>query len=170
MERYTVPKDILCHYSSFFDRCFNGGFREAREGKLIMREESIEHFELLLEYVLSGKTPTGFKASKHDAMSLDRCIRYIEFCERYDVSEAGLAVYDTLVKVLKNSGSTLLNLGHVETIFRVYPEYHRFRALIAKAVINGTFNGNSALADQAGIVMGFREEMQKQSRLYPRWR
>lgn len=25
---YTIPKDLLCHYSPYFVACFNGGFRE----------------------------------------------------------------------------------------------------------------------------------------------
>ena len=30
-KHYRVPKDILCYYSTYFDRCFNGQVKEAKE-------------------------------------------------------------------------------------------------------------------------------------------
>jgi hypothetical protein len=44
-----LPKDILCHYSRYFDRCFNGNFEESKEQKLNLPEDKPEWFELLLD-------------------------------------------------------------------------------------------------------------------------
>lgn len=48
---YRLPKDILCHYSLYFDRCFNGHFKEAIEQELTLREDLPEFFDLLLDYM-----------------------------------------------------------------------------------------------------------------------
>jgi hypothetical protein len=51
-QHYSVPKDVLAHYSAYFDRCFNGGFLEAKEKKLTLAEDKVENFETLLDYAL----------------------------------------------------------------------------------------------------------------------
>ncbi len=56
IKHYSVLKNLLCYYSSYFDRCFNGGFKEAKEQKLALPEDSVEDFEILLHYVLTGYT------------------------------------------------------------------------------------------------------------------
>jgi BTB/POZ domain len=53
-KHYSLPKLLLCHYSQFFDRCFNGGFAEAISQSLDLPGDRVEDFEILLEYILRG--------------------------------------------------------------------------------------------------------------------
>jgi hypothetical protein len=60
-KHYSLPKLLLCHYSDFFDCCFNGNFAEAQSQKLELPEDLVEEFEILLEYMLSGGWVKGLK-------------------------------------------------------------------------------------------------------------
>jgi hypothetical protein len=54
---YNLPKLLLCHYSDFFESCFNGGFVETLSQKLELPEDKVEDFEILLEFMLRGTSP-----------------------------------------------------------------------------------------------------------------
>ena len=56
-KHYNLPKLLLCHYSDFFDSCFNSGFYETLSQTLYLPEDRIEEFEILLEFMLRGVTP-----------------------------------------------------------------------------------------------------------------
>ena len=52
VQAFHLPKDILCYYSTYFDRCFHGGFKEAAEQQLTLPEDRIEYFQHLLDYMI----------------------------------------------------------------------------------------------------------------------
>lgn len=58
---YNLPKLLLCHYSDFFECCFNGNFAEAQSQKLELPDDQVEEFEFLLEYMLRGSSMKGIK-------------------------------------------------------------------------------------------------------------
>jgi hypothetical protein len=60
-KHYHLPKLLLCHYSDFFDSCFNGGFIETLSQTLYLPEDRIEDFEILLEFMLRGTSPGSIK-------------------------------------------------------------------------------------------------------------
>jgi hypothetical protein len=60
-KHYRPPKLLLCHYSDFFDCCFNGNFAEALSQKLELPEDLVEEFEILLEYMLRGSCLKAIK-------------------------------------------------------------------------------------------------------------
>ena len=47
-KHYRVPKDILCYNSTYFDRCFNGQVKEAKEQKLSLPEDRPEFFQRVI--------------------------------------------------------------------------------------------------------------------------
>ncbi|KAE9379034.1 hypothetical protein N431DRAFT_434036 [Stipitochalara longipes BDJ] len=61
---YNLPKLLLCHYSDFFDTCFNGGFMETLSQKLYLPDDKIEDFEILLEFMLRGTSPGSIKLTE----------------------------------------------------------------------------------------------------------
>jgi hypothetical protein len=66
-KHYNLPKLLLCHYSDFFDSCFNGGFIETLSQTLYLPEDRIEDFEILLEVMLRGTSPGSIKLTEVSA-------------------------------------------------------------------------------------------------------
>ncbi|KAL2074346.1 hypothetical protein VTL71DRAFT_8124 [Oculimacula yallundae] len=57
IKHYRLPKLLLYYYSPYFDRCFNGGFKEGTEQKLELPDDKIEDFEVIIEYMLRSTIP-----------------------------------------------------------------------------------------------------------------
>jgi hypothetical protein len=55
-KHFNLPKDILCYYSSYFERCFNGRFEEGEEQKLTLPEDKLDYFQILLDYMFLGSS------------------------------------------------------------------------------------------------------------------
>lgn len=72
-KHYNLPKLLLCHYSDFFDVCFNGNFAEAQSQKLELPDDQVEEFELLLEYMLRGGSMKGIKFTEVLEDPFPRC-------------------------------------------------------------------------------------------------
>ncbi|CAD6441483.1 fb9c511d-125a-416a-99e0-912d3ab13f02 [Sclerotinia trifoliorum] len=56
-KKYIVHKRILCDQSEFFDAGFNGGFKEATEGKMYLPEDDPIAVADLIEYLYRGSLP-----------------------------------------------------------------------------------------------------------------
>ncbi|KAF7886919.1 uncharacterized protein EAF02_003566 [Botrytis sinoallii] len=48
---FRVYKDILCNEVKFFDRMFDGNFKEAKENTAILPEDDLEVFDMLMSWV-----------------------------------------------------------------------------------------------------------------------
>jgi hypothetical protein len=46
---HTQPKNLLCYYSSFFDKAFTSGFREATESTIRLPECSDMTFKMTVQ-------------------------------------------------------------------------------------------------------------------------
>lgn len=54
LQVFTVHKDLICRSSEFFQKAFNGGFSEAREGRMTLPDECPMVFEAFYEWLYSG--------------------------------------------------------------------------------------------------------------------
>lgn len=54
-KHYLLLKLLLCYYSRFFDKCFNGPFIEGQTQKLDLPDDRVGFFEIMLECTLHGK-------------------------------------------------------------------------------------------------------------------
>jgi hypothetical protein len=156
---YSVPKDLLCYYSNYFDRCFNGGFMEATHQMLILEEDAIADFELLLDYILTGSIAAHFDQSQSDEAALNKCMTFIEYADKYDVADVGLAVYDALMKILHCNGSVVLKPTHIEIVYAAFPKGHRLRTLIASTAMKAVFGNERLYKQQVQDVDGFAAEV-----------
>lgn len=113
-KHFVLPKLLLCHYSKYFERCFNGGFKEAETQELALPEDEVYYFEALLEVMLQGKISEGF-ANKEvrfltsrviyyvgDRIScrnllIKKCLDLLRYADKYDLGAlAADIVYDPL--------------------------------------------------------------------------
>lgn len=98
-EYRSVPKDLLCSYSPFFDRCFNGSFREAHEQKLELPEEKIEDFDIFLEFILRGTIAVkpGLRGAEE---TISQCLDFLKFADKYQLGDVSEAIFKPLFDAL----------------------------------------------------------------------
>lgn len=97
---------------------------------------------MLLDYILTGHVSSAIKAKVNNQAGLDKCINFIEYADMYFIREAGMALYDSLVKIIESS-KAVLKSNHITTVFRIFPERHAMRSLVAKASLNAEFKGQA---------------------------
>ncbi|PVH88242.1 hypothetical protein DL98DRAFT_628101 [Cadophora sp. DSE1049] len=51
---FTVPKDLLCQNSKFFDRALNGKFKEGVEQTIRLPEDTVMAFQMMLQWIYTG--------------------------------------------------------------------------------------------------------------------
>ncbi|KAF7956583.1 hypothetical protein EAE96_003917 [Botrytis aclada] len=51
---FRVHKSFLCNKMPYFDKMFNGGFKEAKDNSAKFPEDLLESFDILIEWVYSG--------------------------------------------------------------------------------------------------------------------
>jgi hypothetical protein len=158
---------MLCYYSTYFDRCFNGGFREAKEQKLVLPEDRIDYFQLLLDYVfISGGEL--IRAEGDGKQQMKYYMDFIEYAGKYDLIGAIQIISGALKDLIKASfRGTKVNLllapVHIEIIFRVLPEGHELRGLVAVLALKfGLVSG--LYKSQEKTVDGFAAEILNQLR------
>ncbi|PVH86916.1 hypothetical protein DL98DRAFT_582234 [Cadophora sp. DSE1049] len=132
-KHYSLPKDLLCYHSTYFDRCFNGEFKEAKESKLELLEDDVEDFEILLEYLLRGSLQLDDIKVKGEAAKLnDMCRRYmelLEYADKYNMHHGiGELLYEPLKARLAYDNRILPR--DVELVFRVLRKGNKLRELI----------------------------------------
>ncbi|KAE8448421.1 hypothetical protein EG329_009486 [Mollisiaceae sp. DMI_Dod_QoI] len=172
-KHYSLPKDLLCHYSTYFDRCFNGAFKEANQQKLSLPEDKVKDFEVLMEYMLSGTTAT-FEVTEIGGAAVVACMDFLRYADKYTMGYVGQIIEEPLRKALEH----LSNLAHqvkkpkdpvrpegitgddIELVFRTSPANSRLRAVVVLGAIayNGP-KGMSRFVKQEQTVDGFAAEV-----------
>jgi hypothetical protein len=69
-----------------------------------------------------------------------------------------MAAYDRLVNILK-SREVILRANDIRTVFKVFPEKHAMRELIAKAALNTHISEKATYSQLERDVGGFDREM-----------
>jgi hypothetical protein len=98
-KHHSMPRLLLCHYSDYFDRCFNGMFTEAQSQKLTLPEDNVEDFEMILEYMLHG-TARPIAMEETGTEGVKRCMEVLEYAGKYNLGGVCEAVHDPLKAAL----------------------------------------------------------------------
>jgi hypothetical protein len=180
-KHYNVPKLLLCHYSSYFDCCFNGSFKEAKTQKLELPEDKVEDFEILLEYMLRGTITECILFTQKQGQPIQRCMNFLEYADRYSVREAYNAVHEPLKKILEDAAALhdeglfkgifrTITPSDIELVFRVAPKDSPLRSLVTKGALAamGSFKSD-AFKKQEQEVDGFAAELLFQIRICVRF-
>jgi len=169
-KHYRLPKNLLCSSSSYFDRCFNGAFAEAQTQTLTLEEDLIAHWEILLEFIYSGKVATNAVNFEvpigSDILKVDKCMDFMEYADKYDLGGASIAVHDCLQQSFKpqRGYKPIFPDGLIELVFRVVPPGSQLRALVTKAALNHDIH---KFKKQEVEVHGYAAEVLAQLRIGP---
>lgn len=171
-KHYSAPKLLLCHYSDYFDRCFNGRFVEGQSQKLTLPEDNVEDFEIILEYMLHGGAAGPIAVKEAGTEGVKRCMEFLEYADKYNLGGVcDAAVYEplkaALVQQVDPSGwasyRVMIEASQIELVFRICLPGSPVRVLIAQAAISA--KGIRVLSDfekQMQEVEGFALEMFRQ--------
>lgn len=167
---YSLPKNLLCHYSEFFEKCFHGTFIEGQTQKLTLPEDRVEDFDLLLEYMLHGKITNKVSIKNTDAEGLDECVRFIEYFDKYNLSEAAVVIIEPLQQIIKPGYaqakvSVAIEPSHIERVFQATTSGSILRSLFTQAALSYKgLQGSGAYQKQVDQIPEFAAEMLRQIR------
>jgi len=130
-ETFQLPKLLLCYYSPYFDRAFNGEFIEAAEQSIHMQETSIEAFQALIQFIYISQIT--FSTSMTDWK--DRLTLLLEFLKTADeITLLGdFEPFFAQVKEMLIKAGQPLRL-HVEKAMEL-PTGHAARKLVVDACV-----------------------------------
>jgi hypothetical protein len=171
-KHYNLPKLLLCHYSKYFDRCFNGPFVEGQTQKLELPEDNVEYFEFLLEYMLRGKFPDTPPVACCDGFTTYRWLEFLQYADKYDFGDVSGVVFERLKKRLSWLASSGRLKGYhevdaqcIEVVFTAAPAGSLLRALIVQAALSDKgVDGLKVFAKQEERLEGYAAELLKQIR------
>ncbi|KAL2074345.1 hypothetical protein VTL71DRAFT_8123 [Oculimacula yallundae] len=154
---YRLPKDLLSHYSPYFDRCFGGEFKEAKEKKLEL---------------FGGPDQSNSKKAVKLSMAM------IAYADRFDMGEFFCQllydnVRDAMSNIQRGYDCTHISPKDVEQIYRITRKGNPFRTLVAQGVLScGGLPGDHIAAQFWYLeeeIPDFAIEMLKQIRLSMPW-
>lgn len=159
-KHYSLPKNLLCYYSKYFDRCFNGSFIEGQTQKLELLEDKVKDFDLLLEYMLHrGLVTSELEVTSGSFQSpMKHCMDFIKYASKYNMEEVVAVVYEPLKRTLKDENwlNIAITGDQIETVFRLTPAASPLRTLLTQAVLSRVgFKGLLRYTKQIDEVHGF---------------
>lgn len=101
---YSVHKDLLCHYSSYFRGALTGGFAEARSHEITLVEEETWIFDIFVNFLYTGRL-------YEEKPGLDAATRSAVETPETDHSETIASESDTIIEA-----RTFVNLRQSELI------------------------------------------------------
>lgn len=174
MKHYNLPKLLLCHYSDYFDRCFNGEFAEGESQKLTLPEDNIADFEVLLEYMLRGSVSYPIVVTEEGAEAVKRCMDFLEYADKYNLGGACDAAHDALKRALTephypsigwggNASVPTIDEANIELVYRIALPDSKLRTLAAQAALSTKgFQHIFEFEKQIDEVPGFASQLIKQ--------
>ncbi|TEY70386.1 hypothetical protein BOTCAL_0105g00280 [Botryotinia calthae] len=132
---YIVPLALICHRSRFFDRALNGYFKESILNRVELPEDTVEEFELLLEWIYCKKVPwTSY------IQGIEKIINFYLVADKFDVAGPFGKVDTNLRTILVDHWYAIcieygtLAYGFLESVYQL-PTGHEARRLFAKACV-----------------------------------
>jgi hypothetical protein len=133
--KYSLPKDLLCYQSQFFDKALNGNFKEGAEQVVNLPEERPYTFDLVIQWIYTGKVIlpgssfrdlsckdiSSQKISDQQASSvIDEYLEFLEIADRLLLNSIGheKAVCVQLELIIKQNRHSL-RACHIENALRL---------------------------------------------------
>jgi len=115
-KQFTIHKRLLCTHSNFFEKAFNGGFKEATEDKMDLPDDDPLIFNALVEWLYSHKRHRTIKNTSY-LEGVDSLINLYIFGEKIGCNGLKNASMDELQDWLDNGDISLLKLSQISQIF-----------------------------------------------------
>ncbi|PQE06578.1 BTB POZ-like protein [Rutstroemia sp. NJR-2017a BVV2] len=85
-KKFTLAKALLCHRSAYFERAFNGPFKEGIEQVLELPETSVDTFQLIVQFLYTGRfVLPGRNAPRPTHAHSNAYLRFFKACDQFDL-------------------------------------------------------------------------------------
>ena len=107
---FYLHKERLCQHSRFFAKAFDGGFVEANTKSMTMKDEGVEEFKLLEEWLYRGKfTPPKYGEPTADSQRSFLLIKLFCFAEKVEIMKLQNMALDRIRNFATTTLSTIDN-------------------------------------------------------------
>jgi hypothetical protein len=104
-KKFVLHKKLVCREASYFDKMFNGNFKEAKTRECSLREEEPFVFEVFVYFIYAGRFPEDVKAVSGTTSEYEPIIKFHVLADKLLMSKtAKTASLDALVKARALSG------------------------------------------------------------------
>jgi hypothetical protein len=138
-----LPKALLCYNSPFFEKAFNGNFKEAKEQKMTLTDCSSEIFEFVIQWIFHcqvvlpsiQETEPIFdtQATAKDAGLITKLLAFLKVSDEIQLLGPFNQVIEIMTTILISSRASLQS-SHIRTAFEI-PSAHPTRGLFAQACV-----------------------------------
>ncbi|TGO87130.1 hypothetical protein BPOR_0248g00040 [Botrytis porri] len=153
---FELPKDLLAYYSPVFDRSFNGNFIEDQTQTMELPEDTVEDFEVLVEYVFHHGVGDKLSISKHGQHAAEHCISFLKYADKYDLGYVSTLVYGALRPALIDGGASAFNSSFIEVVFSLTEDGNCLRELMADAALS--FQGETLGNYRKSVKINFEKQ------------
>ncbi|KAF7944248.1 hypothetical protein EAE96_010650 [Botrytis aclada] len=133
---FELPKNLLSHYSPVFELCFNGKFQEGNTQIMELPEDTVEDFEVLVDYIFHHSIADVLSIEKCGKSAVRRSISFLSFADKYDLGDVSSAVYTTLRPVLVQYRASVFKAEYIEITFSLTKDGNCLRELMAQAALS----------------------------------
>lgn len=145
--KYKLSKNLVCYYSDFFDKAFNGDFIEGQEQVLYLTEEKKQTFELFIHWAYTGKLvlsvlpkpvqgTDGAQSSDVTVETIDICLDLLLFADKMLLASEGPAttveIYLRSLLMEKRNGLLPRHVKLALTLRSGHPVRHLFANAITQ--------------------------------------
>jgi hypothetical protein len=96
-KRFLVHKALLCRKIVYFDKMFNGSFKESMESKATFPEDDNEAWALIVDWVYRGVSSLETKSKMFFTALVPSMFKAMGLAEKYIIVELADQIMDTMV-------------------------------------------------------------------------
>jgi BTB/POZ domain len=142
---FHLPKALLCYNSAFFEKAFNGNFREAQEEKMTLTDCSSEIFEFVIQWIFTSQVVLGSPQYDENkpidvdevldlqSENVSKLMAFLKIADEIDLLGPFDQVNETIKTILKPSRSSLQSC-HIRTACEI-PSAKATRKLFAQVCL-----------------------------------
>jgi hypothetical protein len=98
-KKFVLHKKLVCSEAPYFDKMFNGNFKEAKTQECFLHEEEPFTFEVFVSFIYTGHFPEDVKAVSGTASVYEAIIKFHVLADKLLMPKAAkTAALDALVK------------------------------------------------------------------------
>jgi hypothetical protein len=163
-KHYLLPKLLLCYYSPFFEKYFNGVFKKGQTQELELFEDRVEFFKIMIEFMLHGKVENvgslhEFNLNLTAMEDKKEFIEFIKYNDKYGLGEISNEAQQEFSELLGYSG-TRVNVSDIEVVFSALPAGSPLRTLLVRKIYSSnTFEDIQKFRSQEHSIPGYAAEV-----------
>lgn len=136
-----MSKNLVCHYSSYFDAAFNGGLEESETQVLHLRHCTEHIFDMVIAYMWTGTLYFPEISSDNGQQTITDVLEFIIVADYLNIADPYLIFDEPISKALglynMFSRRSCLTAGHIRAAYKRLGHDHYVQRLFARYCLEG---------------------------------